>query len=268
MLARAARATVAAVALGAAGCLCAQEPSLRPGRETIKIELGTLVQRRDVHLRFDAEARGVEFDLENRLGLRRSPRSGFVSVTWRFASRHRLGLRAFQIKREAERSIDRSIDLGDREVPVNTRLRLEARNRILVGEYQYSFVRTDRVEIAGMLGVLVEDFHYRFTATSPRIDVSKGVTAPVPVVGASADWFITPRLTASVFGQAFEIELDHVEPRVYRTGVSAGYWLTRHFGVGLAYQLTAIRLDLAKRDFRGRIELDTGSVFAYVQARF
>jgi hypothetical protein len=55
---------------------------------------------------------------------------------------------------------------------------------------------------------------------------------------------------------------------VLNAGVSSDYMLSRHVGVGIGYNATSLRVDVAKSDFHGRITWTTEGLIAYGQLRF
>jgi hypothetical protein len=63
----------------------------------------------------------------------------------------------------------------------------------------YAFVKTPDVEIAGVLGLSASRFTFDLAATTveatPRAFInSSSTTLPLPLVGASLDWYAAPRL--------------------------------------------------------------------------
>lgn len=239
-----------------------------PGEERLKINLGTLLYRSETDVRIDGATRGTEFELEDVLGLERDRSTLSGQIIWRFASRHRLGLRAFQVKRDAEHEIDEELRIEDRVVPINTTLRAESRLQFFTADYRYSFVKNPRMELAGIIGVFGGRYRLSFEASNPQIDIEKNTTAPIPVIGASIDWYLGPRWTVSAFAQGMDLDLSSVDARVYNLGLSTEYMLTRHLGLGVAYNLDSVKVEVDKGSFDGRVDLTGGSLTGYLQARF
>jgi hypothetical protein len=174
----------------------------------------------------------------------------------------------FQVKRETQRAIDEELRIEDRVVPINSVLRAESRMQFFIADYRYSFVKNPRMELAGIVGVFGGRYRFSFEASNPQIDIEKNATAPVPVLGAALDWYLTPRWTASAFAQGMKFNLDELDAQVVNLGVSAEYMLTRHFGLGVAYNLDSVKVDIDKGSFHGRVGLTGGSLIGYLQARF
>lgn len=248
----------------------AQDGLIRPGEERFKFNLGTVLARSDTSLRLDAQStRGREFNLEDTLGLDKDRNSLDLEATWRFAPKHRIGVRGFQLKRDAERSINQTLQIEDRVVPINTTVRAESETTMLLADYRYSFLKSERMELAGTVGVVGGRYKFEFRSTGgSQIDTTREVTVPVPVIGARLDYFFTPRWTGSLYGQGMAYNIGDVDAKVYYAGVSTEYMITRHIGVGAAYNLLGVNLELDKSRFRGEIDLKQNNLTGFIQARF
>jgi hypothetical protein len=251
------------------GALQAAEGMIPQGSETFKLSVGGMLQRFDSDLRLDgSQGRSREFDLENVGGVARSKSTFWGEATWRFASRHRLGLQVFTARRQNERAISENIVIEDQEIPVNTVLSTETKTTFLVANYQYSFIKSGNMEISGLFGLYTAQLRFRFGATEPLVEIDRKATAPVPVLGAAISYYVNPRWTVSGFGEGLKIKLGDVDGWVLNLGVSTDYMLSRHFGVGIGYNATSLRVDVDQSDFHGRVTWTTQGVMAYGQLRF
>jgi hypothetical protein len=227
-----------------------------------------VVARPDSTVRVDGQVRGTDVDLEQSVGLDKDVTTLELELSWRFAAKHRIGLRTFQLKRDAEKAIDETIVIRDQVIPINTSLRTESTTTLAFADYRYSFIRNPRMELAGSVGVLAGRYEFEFDASSPVVDIDRSATVPAPVLGARLDLFFTPRWTGSVYANGAAYEFNNVDARVYYAGVSTEYMITRHLGLGLRFDLLGINLELEKSGFRGEIDLSTQNVSAFLQARF
>jgi outer membrane protein W len=252
-----------------AGAARAQDAFIAPGTEAFKLNLGGVVTNNSTSFRLDGTTgRGTDIDLEGLTGLDEGVSTFFASGTWRFAPNHRLSLVGFQIERDRSVNIDRTITIGDTVVPINTNLKTEARTQFFIVNYEYSFIRNESMELAGLLGLYGANFKYKFTANNPLVDIDKSTTAPLPIIGLKADFFISPRWTVSAFGEGLGFKVGDVDGSMYHVGVSTDYMITRNWGVGLGYQLTDLKVDVTKSDFNGHMTWRMDGYYAYLQARF
>lgn len=256
------------LALSTSGAAWADQGLMKQGEETFKINLGGMITQNNTSLRLDGSSgQSREVDLED-AGLSDDSTGFLGAATWRFASKHRIGLQTFSIERSGTKTITQTIELGDNVVPAGTGLSAESEAQFLIANYQYSFIKNDRLEVAGMIGLYGARYKFNFDATNPVINVDKNTDVPLPVLGASLDYFVNPRWTVSLFVEAMKIEIGDVDGRLYYAGVSTDYMITRHFGLGIGYAFSDLQADVTKGDFEGRIDWRMNSLFAYAQARF
>ena len=262
------RAGLIMLALKTSGGAWADQDLIKQGGETFKINLGGIINQNNTSLRLDSSSgQSREVDLED-AGLKEDS-SGFLGwATWRFAANHRIGIQTFSIQRSGTKTTTESIQLGDTVVPAGTTLSAESKAQFLIANYQYSFIKNDNLEFCGLVGVYGTRFKFNFNATSPVINVNKSTDVPLPLLGASLDYFVNPRWTVSLFGEVMKMKIGDVDGRLYYVGVSTDYMLTRHFGLGIGYALTDLQADVTKGDFQGQMGWRTNSLFGYAQARF
>jgi hypothetical protein len=247
---------------------------IKGGDEVFKLDLGGILNQFDTSVRFDGQGmRGDDINLEGN-GLEKSMSSFQAAASWRIASRHRLDLLYFEAKRSGSHTTDREINIDGNVIPVNFSLGAEAKNTFLLGDYRYSFVKTPTVEVAGLLGIYGGQFKYNLTASGTRQGVqykyekSSSTTVPLPLVGATVDWYLNPRWTISANLEGMQARVGDVDGSVIVAGVSTDYMLTRNFGLGLAYMYSDVSVDVSKSDFEGALGWKMNSVRAYGQFRF
>jgi len=263
------RIAIALALLAASGPLQAADDWIKPGTETFKLNLGGILSRNNTTLRLDGpNSNGTEFDLEEVAGLNREVSSLYAAATWRFAANHRVGMQYYELARAASKTIDRTLVIEDQVIPANTTLSSEHDAAFLILNYQYSFVRNDKLEFAGLLGLYGSRNKYRFSATVPVVDVNASTTLPLPVIGASLDYFVSPRWTVSLYAEGLSVSLGGVEGRTYFAGISTDYMLTRNFGLSVGYNVSGLTVQAAEDEFSGKLGWRQSSFFGYAQLRY
>src|SRR5262245_15323943 len=249
--------------------LQAAEGMIPQGEESLKLSVGAMLLRFDSGVRLEgSQGRSSELDLEDMGGVERNKSTAWAEATWRFASRHRLGLQVFTARRQNTQAISENVVIEDQDVPVNTVLSTEARTTFFIANYQYSFVKSDRMEVSGLLGLYTARFRFKFGATEPFVEFDRKATAPLPVLGAGIAYYMNPRWTVSGFGEGLKLRSGDLDASLVNAGVSTDYMLPRHFGVGVGYNLTSLRLNVATSDFNGRVTWTTQGLMAFGQLRF
>jgi hypothetical protein len=262
------RAGLIMLALSTSGGAWADQDLIKPGEETFKVDLGGILNRNNTTLRLDSSSgQSREVNLED-TGLKQDSTSLFGEATWRFAANHRIGIQTFAIQRTATKTTTQTIQLGDNVVPAGTTLSAESKSRFLIADYEYSFIKNDRLELAGLVGVYGSRFSFNFNATTPVTNVDKSTDVPLPVLGARLDFFVNPRWTISLLGEGLKMKIGDVDGRLYYAAISTDYMLTRHFGLGIGYSLADLQVDVTKGDFNGHIGWRMNSLLGYAQAKF
>jgi hypothetical protein len=261
-------ASLIVLALGGSNEVWADQALIKQGEETFTVNLGGVINQTNTTLRLDSSSGSSrEVDLED-AGMNEDSASFLGAATWRFAAKHRVGIQMFTLQRSGSKTTTEAIQLGDTVVPAGTELSAESKAQFFILNYQYSFIKNDSLELAGLVGLYAARFKFNFNATSPAIDVEKSTDAPLPVLGARLDYYVNPRWTVSLSGEAMKMKVGDVDGRVYYALLSTDYALTRHFGVGIGYSLADIQLDVDKGDFHGRVNWRMNSLLGYAQVRF
>jgi hypothetical protein len=261
--------TLGTACLALAGAAQAQQ-LIPQGSEEFKLNLGGIVNSNSTSLRLDGStARGTDVDLEGTTGLSDGGVSSFLaSGTWRFAPNHRLSGIFFTADRDASRAVDRTITIGDTVIPINTNLKTEAKSQFFILNYEYSFMKTPDMELAAVLGLYGANFKYKFTASSPIVNIDKSTTAPLPVIGLHADFFINPRWTVSVLAEGLKLKVGDVDGSIYNVALTTDYMFARNWGVGMGYSVADAKVDVNSGSFNGHVGWRMDGYNAYVQMRF
>jgi opacity protein-like surface antigen len=246
------------------------------GDEVLTLNLGGIVNRFGTTLRLDGSGiNGSNINLEND-GLKNTQSSFDAGGTWRFWSRNRIDVLYFSSSRSGNRTIDREIDLDGQVIPINSSLAIQARNQYLIADYRYSFVKHDETEFAGLLGFYGSQYKYHVSATnnSPGggqysiLDATASTTVPLPLLGATLDWYINTRWKFSANAEGVKAKIASVNGSAFVGGVSTEYMLVRNVGVGLGYLYSDVSADVNKNSFNGNLGWKMNSVTAFAQFKF
>ena len=262
-----------ALALAATSILSAQaaqaDDFIKGGDEAFTLNLGGIVNQFDSSVRLDGTAStGTQIDLEGN-GLDENLTSFFVSGTWRFSERNRIGAMYFGIDRSGSRTSDHTITVGDQEFQPGT-LSAETQVDFLLLDYRYSFYKSDAWEFAGALGFYGMNFDVSVSGTGllGGATVSESTTVPLPLIGLSADWYIQPRWKVSSTLLGMQADIGDVDGSITVFTLSTDYMFTRNFGMGVSYLNSSIDVDVTKSSFNGNIDLGNNAVLLYATMKF
>jgi hypothetical protein len=250
------------------------------GQEHVKLTLGGIVARIDSGIGIDgATNNGSILDLEGPAG-KKEIGNVFFGAEWRVASRHRISGIFFSTKKDRQLSFNQSVTIGDDTLVPPATLASESKNQFIFATYQYSFVKNDDVELSGLIGAYVNKFSADISGTA-TVSNSNGtttinkalayrpeVTVPLPLIGASVNWFASPRVTLGASLSGMKAKIGDVDGSVYVATVSAEYMITRNIGAGVSYMHTDADVDITKNNFVGTIDWKNDNLLAYVLLKF
>jgi hypothetical protein len=259
----------------------AAEP-MAPGEETIKIRVGGILARLNTSVGIDgASSTGTAIDLEGN-----SPKklvgNVMIGAQWRVGSRHRISGMYFTTREDRSLTFDRTITVGDDTLVPPTTLTSTARNRFLLADYRYSFVKNEDVELAGVIGAYINKFSIDLAGTATvqnnnngtisnvtrSVAYSPGVTVPMPLVGGSIDWFAAKNLTLGGSLSGMKAKIGDIDGSIFVASVSAEYMFTRNVGVGVAVMHAKLNVDVTKPVFNGHLNWKNDNLLGYVLVKF
>jgi opacity protein-like surface antigen len=247
---------------------------IKPGQEKFTLNLGGIVNQFDTSLKLNGESStGTNINLESG-GLKHSLSSFDVSATWRFLDRHRIDVQYFSAKRSGGRSLDTQLTIRDQVFPVGATVETDAKDHFLIADYRYSFMKTDEIELAGLLGLYGGQFKFDVNATGndvldPRtVQTTASTTVPLPLIGATVDWYVNPQLKLSAHLAGIKADIGDVDGSVLVVGGAVEYMLVRNLGVGLRYMYSDVDVDVNKSRFNGSTTWRMNSVSLYAKLMF
>lgn len=242
----------------------AAEEGWGPGQDKWKFQLGAYFPSISTDLRIDGIDLGEDLDLEDRLGFDDSDTIWRLDGYWRFFKKHRLGFGYYGFNRDASVTLDEEIEIGDEIYPIGARVDSELNLGFYTIDYMYSFFQGEKWEISGGLGVYWVDLEF---SAAGKLQVGEEVAeeffessdfnGPLPYIGLSFEYYITPKWLAIVKGGYFQLTVGDIDGRLANLGAKLEYQFTRMFGLGLGYD--AFKIDAEVDDG----ELKTDLVYKY-----
>jgi hypothetical protein len=279
------RFTFALTAVGAGLALAGParaEEMIPGGEEEFTIVGGAVLARIDSSVAVDGTvSTGSIIELEVP-GVDKEANAFIFGAQWRAGSRHRISGSYFTTRNERSVSFDQSVTIGDDTLVPPTTLTSVSRNRFLLADYRYSFVKNKNVELAGVIGAYVNKFTVELSGTATVQNNSAGtittatrtveyrpeVTVPLPLIGASIDWYATPRLKLGGSLAGLKAKIGDIDGGVYVATASAEYMVTRNFGAGLSLMLADLDVDVNKQNFNGQVNWKNENLVGYIVIKF
>lgn len=266
-------------AIALAGSAAAQAADGNPLDSRFTVDLGAYWMTSDTTLRadsIDGFQLGTDLNVEDTFGFEQE--SVFrIEGAWRFFERHKLRLMYFDSQRTATKNIDERIIFDGERFDVGLDVRADFDFRIIQLAYQYDFLRTDKFELGGSLGIHHVDFATSLKATafipgtSRTEEIHGGVSskAPLPVVGLRGNWNFVGDFYFQAHAQFFDVKYEEYDGRLMDIQAGVLWQLTPHFGAGIAYNLFDADVDIDNQpDFLGHLDWEYYGGQAYFRANF
>jgi hypothetical protein len=257
----------------------AAEP-IPPGEEQFKFIIGGVVARIDAGIGVNGTTSdGTVVDLESPQG-DKSATTWMLGGTWRPGSRHRISGMYFRTSKDRTLQFDETITIGDDTLIPPTTLESKSSNNFLFATYRYSFVKNPDVEIAAQLGAYINNFDIDLTGNATvsngtggtqvtrSVAYSPGVTVPMPLIGATIDWYATPNFSLGAGLSGLKAKIGDVDGSIYVATVSAEYMFTRNFGAGVSFMHTDLDVDVTKANFNGALNWNNDNLLFYGILKF
>jgi hypothetical protein len=228
-----------------------------PLTDTLSLGIGTFILNTNTDVRVDGNGiAGTEFNVEHDLGVGDTDRFR-IDGYWRFAKRHKIRVMYFDADRSVSHVLTREITFRGATYPINAEVDTRFQTTIAEVAYEYAFVRTDRWELAGSVGIHDLDFKLglsgRFGALQASTSQSASANGPLPVVGLEGTWRLTDSLYIDAQAQFFKISINPYDGRVEDYNASLVWQPLRHVALGAGYDDFVTRVDVTGSSFDGSL---------------
>jgi hypothetical protein len=260
-----------AIGFALANSVCCAEPE-NPLTNRFSVSLGTFFLNTGTTVRVDGAGRmGTEVDLERDLGVGNVDRFR-ADAYWRFRERHKLRAMYFDSSQSRSRQIDRDIVFRDTTYPVDAQVETEFGMTVSEIAYEYAFVRREKWELAGSIGVhqLRFDLDLSTSGETQSVSASESASAngPLPVLGLRGVWRFSDKFYADAQVQFFKISLDPYDGRLEDYMASLVWQPFKHVGFGAGYNSFVTRLDVSGSEFDGHLRWRYSGARVFLNASF
>jgi hypothetical protein len=226
-------------------------------------------------------------DVEDVLGVEDGKTVAWGGVRWRFAERHGVELEAFTLRRSGSRSDTFSPpeQIGDSFIEAGE-IATEYDTDIIRLTYAYSAFRSERSDLQLKAGLhvarLTANLNLAGAICTPNTvpteppgcpvagtsNESEDVSAPLPHLGASWGYAMTPNTAFRVTGVGFAIELDNIDGSLIEIDADIAWQPWRNFGFGLGYRYFKGDVDSTGTKLNGSFEFEYHGPQVYIQTTF
>src|SRR5579859_2281967 len=222
---------------------------LSPTEERVRLSLGVVrySNRTDLQINSSADVPGTPLNAEDEFGLDKVDYEAKVQALVRVGERHRLRFDYFSLDRSGQTTITQPIVFRDVVLQPGDPLQSDLSIRTFGITYGYSFLHTDRYEVAATLGIADTDISARArvqTATR-HVDQTEDQAGPVPTIGLDATYVISKRFYVDGRAQYLKVRVDDLDGTLGIYEIDALYRMRPNISFALGY--TMFRADLVSK---------------------
>ncbi len=206
---------------------------------------------------------GTTVDLERGLGLNSSDSVFRIDGYYRFNQKHRLDFSAFDLSRSASMAIQSDIDWNGTVFPVGTVVDSGFDLEIYKLAYTWSFIQREKGYLGMTAGLYVADIGLSLVGEAIGERESRGITAPLPVIGLRGQYDFNEKLSFRASGEVFALEYGDFDGSLYDFYAGLDYQFFKHMAIGIGVNSVSFDIGITRENFIGNLDwqYDGGLVF-------
>ncbi len=261
---------VAALALFAT--LVHAEDYLSPTEERVRLSLGAVRLSNDTNLQLDSSAGvpGTPVNAENAFALDKSDFEAKIEAMVRVGERHRLQFDYFSLDRTNSTTVTQPIVFRDVVLQPGDPLVTDLSIRTFSISYAYSFLHSDKYEVAATIGVNDTDISARArvqTATR-HVDQTEDQAGPFPTLGLAGTYIVSKRFYLDGRAQYMKVRIDQLDGSLGIYELDALYRLRPNISFALGYSMLRASLISAQVKQAGFFNFDSKGPEFFVRIAF
>jgi hypothetical protein len=245
---------------------------LSPTEERVRLSLGVVHLDSNTNVQIDSSSGvpGTPVNAERDFGIDKSDFEAKFQLMLRVGERSRVRFDYFSLDRTGYRTIDEDILFHNVELlpgdPVDSNLSID----VLSITYGYSFIHSEKFELAATLGVNVTDIsaRARVNTATRLVDQTEDQAGPVPAIGLDGSYVLSKRFYLDGRVQYFKANVDDLDGSLGFYELDALYRLRPNISFALGYELVRAHLLSTKSSDSGLFNFSTQGPEIYVRVAF
>jgi hypothetical protein len=237
---------VGLIVLALFATLAHAEDYLSPTEERVRLSLGVvrLSNRTDLQVDSTAGVPGTSLNAEDQFGLDKSDYEAKIQAMVRVGERHRLRFDYFSLDRTGQTTVTQPIQFRDVTLRPGDPLSSDLSIRTFSITYEYSFLHSDRYEVAATLGVNDTDIsaRARVQTQARHVNQSEDKAGPIPTPGLDATYVVSKRFYFDGRAQYLKVNINNLNGSLGIYELDGLYRLRPNISFALGY--TSLRAHL------------------------
>jgi len=243
---------VGLVALALFATLAQAEDYSSPTEDRVRLSLGVVrySNKTDIQINSSADVAGTPINAEDQFGLDKSDYEAKIQAMVRVGERHRLRFDYFSLDRSGQTTVTQPIVFRDVVLQPVDPLNSDLSIRTFGITYGYSFLHSDRYEVAATIGINDTDIsaRARVQTQARHVDQTEDQAGPFPTLGLDATYVVSKRFYLDGRAQYFRVHIDNIDGSLGIYELDALYRLRANVSFALGY--TSVRAHLASTQTR------------------
>jgi hypothetical protein len=245
---------------------------LSPTEERVRLSIGASYQSNSTDLQLDSSAgvQGTPVSPENTFGLDKKDVEAKFQAMVRVGERHRLRFDYFSLDRTGNTTVTDPIIFRDVTLLPGDPLKTNLSLRTLGINYEYSFLHSDRYEVAFTLGVNDTDISARgrVSTQTRHVDQTEDQAGPLPTAGLDATYVLSKRFYFDARGQYLRVSVKNLDGSLGIYEADAVYRLRPNIAFAVGYNMVKANLASTKSNEAGFFNFSTKGPEIFVRIAF
>jgi hypothetical protein len=248
------------------------EDYLSPTEERVRLSLGVVRVSNKTDLQIDSSAGvpGTHLNAEDQFGLDKSDYEAKIQAMVRVGERHRLRFDYFSLDRTGQLTLTQPIVFRDVVLQPGDPLNSDLSIRTFGITYGYSFLHSDRYEVAATIGINDTDISARARVQTQvrHADQTEDQAGPVPTLGLDATYVVSKRFYFDARAQYFRVRVDDLDGSLGIYELDGLYRLRPNISFAVGYTSLRARLISAQAKQAGLFNFNSSGPEAFVRIAF
>ena len=237
---------VGLIALALFATLAQAEDYSSPTEDRVRLSLGVArySNNTDIQINSTADIPGTPINAEDQFGLDKSDYEAKIQAMVRVGERHRLRFDYFSLDRSGQTTVTQPIVFRDVVLQPGDPLNSDLSIRTFGITYGYSFLHSDRYEVAATIGINDTDIsaRARVQTQARHVDQTEDQAGPIPTLGLDATYVVSKRFYFDGRAQYFKVHINNLDGSLGIYELDALYRLRPNISFALGY--TSLRAHL------------------------
>jgi hypothetical protein len=243
---------VGLIALALFATLAQAEDYVSPTEDRVRLSLGVVrySNKTDIQINSSTDVAGTPVNAEDQFGLDKADYEAKIEAMVRVGERHRLRFDYFSLDRSGQATVTQPIIFRDVVLQPGDPLNADLSIRTFGITYGYSFLHTDRYEVAATIGVNDTDISARagVQTQTRHVDQTEDQAGPFPTLGLDGTYVVSKRFYIDGRAQYFRVHIDNIDGSLGLYELDALYRLRANISFALGYN--AVRAHLSSTQTR------------------